>query len=60
MAVLYGSDAFSISVRSTKKRYSSSLKKFSFSKNTKIIQNFRWSSHEKMPISPTESYFENP
>ena len=31
MAVLYGNDAFSILVRSTKKRYSSFLRKFSFS-----------------------------
>ena len=67
MAVLYGNDAFSILVCSTKKKYSSFLKKgFGFLENLfqswsiENVQNFHWSSHKNMPISPTEGYFENP
>ena len=54
-------------VRSTKKRYSSFLKKvFRFlenlfqSESTENIQRFNWSWHKNMPISQTEGYFENP
>ena len=67
MAVLYGNDAFSILVLSTKKLYSSFLKMvFVFQKicfKVKVLKtffNFQWLSHKNMPISQTEGYFENP
>ena len=66
MAVLYGNDAFSILVRSTKKCYSNFLKKSILflenlfqSKSTENVQKFHWSSHKNIPTSQTEGYFEN-
>ena len=67
MIALYGSDAFSILVLSTKKRYSSFSKKvFVFQKTcfkVKVLKTFKilhWLSHKNMRISQTEGYFENP
>ena len=67
MAVLYGNVAFSILLFSTKKGYSSFLKKFLvFSENLfqsndiENVQNFHWLSRKNMPISQTEGCFENP
>ena len=67
MAVFYENDAFSILVLSTKKGYSSFLKKvFIFQKicfKVKVLKRFKIFdrlSHKNMPISQTEGYFENP
>ena len=66
MAVLYGNDAFTILVLSTKKRYSSFLKKvFVFQKiyfKVKVLKTFKifTDCHKSRPISQTEGHFENP
>ena len=67
MAVLYGNDAFSILMRSTKKQYSSFFgKSFRFLENlfqswsNENVQNFHWLTHKNMPLSQMEGYFENP
>ena len=57
MTVLHGNDAFSILEFSTKKRYSSFLKKvFVFQKVYFKVSK----SNKNMPISLIEGYFENP
>ena len=55
MAVLYGNDAFSVVVLSTKKRYPTFLKQA-----IERVWNLHLLSHKNMPISQTEGYFENP
>ena len=64
--ILYGNDAFSILLISTKKRYSSYLKKWyssSFSRKSasnlgmEIVKNFHELSDKNMAISHTEGYF---
>ena len=64
MALLYGNDVFSILVLSTKKRYSSFLKKvFVFQKicfKVKVLKTFKISTDKNMPISQTKGYFESP
>ena len=67
IVVLYRNDVFSILVLSTKKRYSSFVKKkFVFQKicfKVKVIENvpnFHWLLHKNTPISQMEGYFENP
>ena len=65
MAVLYGNDAYSILVLSTKKRTPLLEKKISFFRkfvsNLKYWkrQSFNWLEHKNMPILQTEGYFEN-
>ena len=70
LAVLYGNDESSILMVSTKKQYSSVLKKFFvFQKiyfTVKVLKTFKISTHchtsrtEVMPTFRTENYFENP
>ena len=66
MVVLYGDNTFSIVVFLSKKRYSSFWKKgFRFPENVSKLKYWKRSkfllmSHKNMPISQTESYFENP
>ena len=66
MAVLYENDVFSILVLSTKKLFSSFLKKvFVFQKiyfNVKVLKTFKISAdcHMKTTISQTGGCFENP
>ena len=67
MTVLYGNDAFSILVLSTKKRYSSFLARVFVSKKiyfkVKVLKTFKCFielPHKNMPISQMEGYFENP
>ena len=66
MPVLYGNDAFSILVLSTKKTVPQVFgKRFCFPENLfqiqsiENIQNFHWLSHKNIPISQMESYLEN-
>ena len=63
MVVLYGYDAFSILVLSTKKLYSSFSKKIFFLQKTcfkvKVLKTFKIPTDCNMPISQTEGYFEN-
>ena len=63
-AVLYEIVAFSILLLSTKKRYSSFLKRVCVFQKTcfivKALKSFQWSSHKYMPISQTKGYFKNP
>ena len=63
MAILYGNDAFSILLLSTKNGVLQFFEKgFHFPenqfqrKNIENVQNFHWLSYENMPISQTEGY----
>ena len=64
MAILYGNDAFSILVLSTKKRRF--LKKVSIFQKigfiVKVLKTLKFHrfSNKNMPISQTDGYFENP
>ena len=66
MAVFYENDAFSILVRSTKKRYPSFLNKvvvlYKICFKVKVLKMLKifTDRHIKTPISQTEGYFENP
>ena len=65
MKVLCENDVLSISVVSTKKRYSFFEKGFRFSENLfqsysiENVQNFQLLPYKIMPIFQTEGYFEN-
>ena len=64
--VLYEHVAFSIAILSTEKHYSSFLKEVFVLENLfrghgiENVQNLQGVSHENIPMSWTEGYFENP